>query len=418
MYNNISLFFSADCNMKCKYCDMNNYNIDLKQYNNKIRQSIESGDCVKNIIDKYGFLKDEIIELSFWGMEPTINIDLYDKIVIPLLDYYTNINSFMFSTNAFLGYNSIHNFIRSLENYSRPITFKLQFSLDGPEWINDNSRRKGATERTIKMIKDIIINNQDLKNCSLDLFIKSTLDCHFMEILNQDINKIYEFYDFFNNIKIECASLNKSERISTPCLAMPTLVVPHYHTIKDGYILRDFIRNIYDIDKYESQLFFQVLEHITLREEGFIKYLCSAGLGSLSVDYEGNIYGCHSIYPQAFNGENEKSIKIAHTSLVNKNKRLIQNNELLPHFYIESREAFMDILIFQMALSGQIERDYLSDFKKRELLKACVNSLYCQYGHLSTTKSIWIPTTSYFKLFGNGAMEELVRYNEKWGAKG
>lgn len=35
--------------------------------------------------------------------------------------------------------------------------------------------------------------------------------------------------------------------------------------------------------------------------------------------------------------------------------------------------------------------------------------MLCPYGHITTTKNVWILTTSYLKLFGNGAVQELIK---------
>ena len=141
--------------------------------------------------------------------------------------------------------------------------------------------------------------------------------------------------------------------------------------------------------------------------------LCSAGLYTASMDYKGNVYGCHNLFTEAYDSTNSKSILDAQTSITGSSKRDLQKKQLLIHKYMESREAFMDIICFGLAKEGQINPAYLHDKNLRRLLYVMITSMYCFFGHLKTTKSIWVPTTSYFKLLGNGAIEEMVRYNYK-----
>lgn len=419
MYSNFSLFFTANCNMKCKYCDVNNSNIDLSIYNNKLREGISSGAFYNNIIKNFGNLQETIEEISLWGLEPTINIDLYKDIIFPLLDYYYNTKQIMFSTNAFLGYDSIEKLIEGLESYSRPIKLSLQFSLDGPKWINDFSRRQGATDRTLKMVEDTILKNQNLKNVTINMSFKPTLDCHFMNILNKDINNFYEYYDFFYNLSKHYSEINFSENIIVPQMGTPTLVIPHYHTVEDGYIFRDFLKNIQKIDpnRYNYPLFNQLIDRLNY-DDNINNNLCSAGLYTAAVDFEGNIYGCHNLFSKAYNDNYKKSVVDGHTSLNNNNsKKEIQKREQLIHHYVESRQAFWDIILYQLAASGQVKKEFLHDKELKKLLYMLVTAMFCMYGHLETTNSIWIPTTSYFKLLGNGALEELIKYNDMWRKK-
>jgi hypothetical protein len=74
--------------------------------------------------------REQIEDLSLWGAEPTINSKLFKNFIYELLDYFPNVNSLMFSTNALLGAELIYNdFFIPLLEYSeknkRRLTFKL-----------------------------------------------------------------------------------------------------------------------------------------------------------------------------------------------------------------------------------------------------------------------------------------------------
>lgn len=59
-----------------------------------------------------------------------------------MLEIMPNLNSIMFSTNSFLGYNYIKIFIDTVDELSKKYNKKdfelnIQFSIDGPTWVND-----------------------------------------------------------------------------------------------------------------------------------------------------------------------------------------------------------------------------------------------------------------------------------------
>ena len=66
----------------------------------------------------------------------------------------------MFSTNSYLGWNKIQIFINTVQklNTNPDFKFVVQFSIDGPEWINENSRLKGSTQKTLQTIYDLCEN--------------------------------------------------------------------------------------------------------------------------------------------------------------------------------------------------------------------------------------------------------------------
>ena len=84
-----------------------------------IREKMASGEYAQSIIKRFAPLKDTINHISLWGMEPTINADLFRQSVFPLLDEYQNVTGIMFSTNSWLGYGRIWSFIEALDEYNR-----------------------------------------------------------------------------------------------------------------------------------------------------------------------------------------------------------------------------------------------------------------------------------------------------------
>ena len=141
---------------------------------------------------------------------------------------------------------------------------------------------------------------------------------------------------------------------------------------------------------------------------------CSAGRTTANVDVNGELYSCHGLFAYSYM-QPDASITRAHTTAKDHNPERLQYVDLLWSEYPESRRAFAEIIIRSLAESGQIDACYKTDKQMRDLLYYALGGVYCQYGHLEMTQSIWAYCTSQFKYFGNGAMQEVLRYMRDCG---
>lgn len=395
--------------MKCKYCDVNDAHYNLAESNGKIREAIINGDYAQNIISKFAHLQNEMQEFSLWGLEPSINFDVADKLLIPLYDYFHNANRLSYSSNCGLGYKPHDKLISVFENYSRPITIDIQLSTDGPDWITSETRQVNANKKVLEVAEYIERISRDLKNVTLTAHFKPTLDITYMKQLVYDDKK---FEDYFRYFKDYAQYLNSIGPVHF-AVATPTLVVPHYHTVEDGKIFARFMHKINQRDL--SQIYFMQTydRYLSFIHSEDSPQLCSAGLYTASVDYQGNLYGCHNLFKLNYDNNREASVYDGHSSLGTLSfDRIVANQELIHHYFDTAKMNFTSLII-TLADAGQIDKKYAIDARWRDLLITIIGGVYCPFGQLSTTKSVWIPTTSYLKLFGNGALEELVIYFEK-----
>lgn len=424
MYSNISLNFSSDCPHACMYCTINKHKNIMKQNNEKIREDIISGAYANNIINRFSSKKEVIDNISLWGMEPTVNADLFTKLLYPLLDYFPNVKNMMFSTNSWLGYETLKHFIEGLDNYcrkdNREFRLELQISLDGPKWVNDPSRRIGATENTLKVSKEIVESLQKDTVIYIDMHTKPTLDTIFMKAMVEDHDKLIEYFKFFDDLQEELLLINHNPRLRLSMNQVPTLVNPGEHTVEDGKIFAAFIRELRNIDisiynHYKHPLIVQPLrglldasmvnDHNSFSNWG----CCSSGRYTAQADNNGTLFSCHALFTYPYM-DNESTITYAHTTVKDDNPERLQYVDLMWSEYPESRQKFCDIIIGSLAAYGQIDRVYLTDPYLRKLLFYALGGVYCQFGHVESTMSIWAHPTSQFKYFGNGALQEIVGY--------
>lgn len=332
-----------------------------------------------------------------------------------------------FSTNALLGVEPIDRIITTLEQFAqvypeREIELKLQFSLDGPAWINDETRHPGATENTIRTIREVVERHQALGIARLHIMTKLTLEARYMKRLNEQADGVLGYYRFFDDLQTEMLSLNHNPKLHIEVASLPTIVNPGNHTTEDGRIYAAFVRNIRLLDDrrlkhYKHPIIAQgmkLLLNCAYRPD----YLrrgwgcCSAGCGDISIDCRGRLYTCHRLCGYLAT-EPERPVLADYAAKPGKaaeRLRLAYINNAY-HDFPEARRAFFDLLIPPMVQAGQVDARALTDSYYRHLLFICCTDVYCHIGSADDlTGDIFAFAPSYIRLMGNGALDEFIRY--------
>ena len=427
---NLDLYFSADCNLSCKYCYIYKHKEKLQSYNEDLLNKLKDGTYISNLKEKCKDYLENIISIGLRGAEPTLNASAANKFLPDLFNTFPNIDKIFFSTNAVLGLKGIKPFIDTIRNYNienedRKIMLEIQYSLDGPEWITENTRGVGVTRYLFKAIDETIAYTKDLDNFYLSMRVKPTLDMENIKDMNKDINKLIEWYCLFDNLYEKYKDIDRKD-YELNFLGYPTVVNPDIYTIDDGKEFASFIKNIASLDisyfkNYEHPLILQPLA--CFREPVFGIDLdtqrgygaCSAGRGSLSFDKDGNIHSCHRFFNYMPCPEDGLDV-IQSYFKVSSDKQIARMN-MLNHFYHSNfycRFEFFKIVANAMANYGQIDKIYLNDTTNLLLLFCSIESIMCHYGQAEETKDPIIAQTGYIKLLGNGALQELMRYVEKY----
>lgn len=433
----VSLHWSSDCNMACKYCYIEKEKKCMASYNRDIRQALEDGTFVENVKRVTAPIKHQIENISLWGAEPTINSQYWTRTFTALFDYFPNAHEVMFSTNALLGDRIYDDFFIPMMVYAtqnkRKISFNLQMSLDGPPEFNDDSRHPGATASTLKTMKEIISRcPADMEYFTLTINTKATLDVSYMRIMNErGIEAFNWYYKFFNDLQLECDELGKGKKnLSLQIAGCPTLVDPGYYTKDDGITFAQWLNLLPKVDTTKLKayagrpLFGQLLtgpETFMQAEAGNAivnqenSYSCSASKNNITIDHEGNVYTCNRLCRNAALNDDMKT-KHAMQSGCNMNtsdkvwmKRTY--GAMSFHADIMSRKYFFDQMAVTMAQAGQIDNKYAWSEDDRLMMFMMVCGLYCHIGvEEDYTSNPSIVPCSYLRLLGNGAQDAMLRY--------
>lgn len=437
----LSIHWSSDCNIACKYCYIEKEKHCMASYNRDIRQALADGSFVKIIKDKLGCIKDQIESISLWGAEPTINSQYFADFSREMLEFFPSVKFFMFSTNAKLGGKVLfEDFAQPLidwaESNQRPVTFQLQLSLDGPPEYNDDSRYQGATQTTLEALKTICDHiPEDLQYFTLEVSTKATLDVSYMRKLVEGGQKEMQYYyQFMNDVGEACDEYAKNKRITNYCFSIPTLVDPGYHTVEDGKTLAAWIKLLQSVDRSTlnfmrgKPLFNQPLsgiqsileaDNILAQAPNFAS--CSSSKNNITIDHEGILYTCNRLCRNAATRVMDKGAMISNTNYKTTDKKWLKRTygSRSYHEAIVGRAGFARAQIMTLASLGQIDKKYLYDEDAQKLLYYASLGLMCHIGvEEDYSQSPFIPALSYWRYLGNGALDALIEYYKLEVARG
>lgn len=430
----LSVLFSQECNMKCKYCYLPK--TEHSSHVNKILiEKIKDGSIIQDFKDSVN--PDFITNIGLWGAEPTINSNISEKFFDELFVYFPKIEDIMFSTNALLGTKSIIKIVENIENglvkndYPRKIVIDIQISLDGPAWITDSNRHENATKKIVQTYNEVVkeINNMTFNKIKgVNMSFKPTLTCDNMKKMNENNELLVGWYKFFDDIAEGIKPfVDKDKNIKRPSLAYPTIVTPGEHTSEDGKQFAQWIKNIRKMENdnlknYQDKdrlITFQTtekFERFLIQNEEMPRrareYTCGGGDSAFAVSYDGTIHLCHRNYAvNAFEQIPDEyyamKTLIAKTDSDKDMARLIYIGRGY-HDFIHMRFQFVIATLKTLALCGQVDKIYLEDDNFCMLFAMMVNGITCQAGNAELTASMHLTVLSLIRLFGNGAFQELL----------
>lgn len=426
-YKNIDFLFSTDCNMACQYCYIKKDKKEMVSYNQKTREKILNGELKQNILNN--LKKEHLLEvegMGLWGAEPTINAEYFYSFLDQMFEIFPNLNHLMFSTNSFLGYEYVKLFIKAVDNlskkYNKPnFNLHIQFSLDGPPWINEQSRKVGATQKTIDTMYQICDNFIDDFNGRLEINIKPTLAFEYMKKMLENHQLLIDYFDFFKKIEDTITEKSKGKkRLKAHPRGFPTLVLPGEYTSEDGKDYARWIKLLWDTeleDRFSHNQPFRIINFMNRLIDEWIldeRITCGSGASSMVLNADGNIISCHQLGKYSSYPVEKCQIPIiqAHTTLTGESINKVEYVANLLHSYDRNLFSYFEIMVIALAEAGQIEPIYKTNQEARKFLYLFVTCAFCYASQGEETQESFIFSPSLIRLFGNGAAEILFLYGQ------
>lgn len=427
-------FSSGKCPLQCKYCYVPKTSL-MTSLHEEIVKKLESKSCFDSLEKVYG---KNIEYFELWGTEPTLTLS---KIPLSgLLNRFPKLKEMGFSTNLMTSPKILSTFILNLDRectmLKRQIRFKPQISLDGPAFITDINRAKGAAERIPKNFIQIIetLNKHKLKSIEVEFRMKSTLTMENIEFLNDKTTKIKEYFDYFNKIEEAFKKTNKDKGIQFNNSCAPSMCVPGKYTTADGKKLAVFFRHLRKMN-YPNTYLFRLNRLFKFQDELSNKprmFTCSGGDSNLGLGIKNDIHLCHrtfflnypeyikSILSQDIDNWDVSLFEQAKINYINE-KFIVDANdekEKARFFYImrnyhdfwRFRIGHVVTMLKELVLAKQASKCYLNKELATLFAIFANTGLSCPMENILNTGALYFTPVSVLRLFANGAFEELVRH--------
>jgi sulfatase maturation enzyme AslB (radical SAM superfamily) len=442
---------SATCNLNCNYCYITKKD-GVKKIQQRNVEYIKSGKWIKDLKLAYG---ENLRLIKFWGSEPSLGLKYYIPFLGDLLKEFPKLNSFYYSSNHMTDWKKCHfEFLDSLDEefykLGRECKVGLQISLDGLPEINDKNRQEGSTEKIIDNVKKLFneLKNKPLKAVKIESHIKPTWSIKEYERAVEDPNILYRQITFLDELlsdfknKFDCDRIKfKSKgKKSTPAFLID---FPGEYTTQDGKNYASILKSL-NILKDENKEWNYYKNCFVLEEEIFKNELnsinetrnlpdyCSAAKGTLQLTEDGEFLPCHKylhlddddyiddLEMELKTNPEKTSIpkrstsflrkKLHQTNIKRKNYKSISLLYTGIHNFHRQKIAAVQCLILELACAKQISEKYLNNEKLRNILSLfCVYVMKCPAIQFASFSSIYVPFPGIIRLYGNGALEEILK---------
>ena len=399
----------------------------MRKVHKEIEEDLKSGRFLERLKEIYG---KELTHLGFWGTEPTLTLPLIEKWIPQILEEFPKLEEIGFSTSLMAFPERIYHFIRTL--IGRKLTLKVQISLDGPAFITDINRMKGAAKKVPENFTVLVnsINRLPLGDLKVIFSWKATHSIDNIRGFVDNPERCSEYHRYFDGLNTDFKRRNKQKNVTLRESHSPTLVVPGKYTSKDGKAFAECLKGFAKIGKNSN--YTSRLERLFIHPEETFKrraFSCSGGDSNMGIGQATHI--CHRTFyydkdeyidsilsnPDIDNWD-VSLFKRGTIDNIRKNYIVKQGPDFIRFKYVmrgyhdfwkfqlESTKALM----IELALAGQVDPYYLENRDLLDLFALFINvGISCPMESLLNAGSVHVPLTSILRMFGNGAFQEIVK---------
>lgn len=413
------------CPLKCTYCYIPKTEA-MHKVHEEIEADLRSGKYLQRLKQLYG---ENLTHIGFWGTEPTLTLPLIEEYIPEILVTFPKLEHIGFSTSLMAFPERILHLIRIL--LGRKLTLKVQISLDGPPFITDINRMKGAGKKIPENFVELIngINPLPLGDLKIDFSWKATHSIENIRMFICEPKKIDEYFTYFDGLNRFFKKRNKQKNVTLQESQVPTLVVPGKYTSDDGKAFAEYLREFAKRGKasaYTPRLkrLFDYPEELHKRRV----FTCSGGDSNMGIGKSTHI--CHRTF---FYDKDEYVESVLETDIENWDVSLfkrrtiehIRKNYIVKgepeltrfkyvmrgyHDFWKMQLEYVKAMIVELARAGQVDPYYLENRELRDLFALFTNAgLSCPMENLLNTGTIHFQLISLLRMFGNGAFQEIVK---------
>lgn len=272
---NIELILTRECNFRCQYCYEKHLDYNRLHMNENIIHSV-----FQYISEYHKANPNAEILINFWGGEPSLAIDIIEKIT----NYYLNIPwvRFLIFTNGYTNQDRLFEIVQKC-NSEQMNKFVVQISYDFyGQYARVLSGNISTKETVLKTIHNALTEN-------IPFWLKSTISL-------LDLQHIDLFYKEF-----ETMYLKYGDRI---CLTLTPDTTAFWCDENDDYFDQKHLPIFANKMMLITKSLYQHLKNGRLIYKKFNWFsdeilnkrsLCSAGNDYFCVDFDGSVFPCHGV---------------------------------------------------------------------------------------------------------------------------
>lgn len=434
----LSILGATKCNLNCSYCFLHK-NPAYVEEDIKLVNVLKDGSYIKNIkktITKLDIDYKDFDKFEIWGAETSLHIQEAEDFYKELLETFPNLNEFGYSSNFMTDINNHVKLIDLLEEYSPQdeVVLPIQVSVDGPDWISEQTRHYKYQDLKNNVLNFIdIINHKKLKKAKVDLHFKSTLPWDLFEKIFSSRESAEDFYDFWYNEEkdIKDHIISGSLDFNVNNCFVPSLVWPYLYTKEDGLKIVDIARMIdgYEMPKkygYDSNMVLDMFGFQEVHENYLPPGGCGKYVYSLLIKPDGSMAGCS-------NGILDTSDKNLEWLKENDYQEYVESLRTRPYSYTHDKDGNVDYdqmlkhhkymkefweyqtnFVLTNLCSQMYEMSYaglISPIYKQDPEAIYRHALYimrkhgCYFINLRSNGTPYTPSRSYVSLVCNGLIE-------------
>jgi len=429
----VEMYSSAICNLNCSYCYIPKVS-ELKDVNKRIVEDI----CNGTYIERIKTIAPDLKGLAFWGAEPTITLPEIIEHLDEFLIAFPKLDHFSFSTNLIKDPTVIYEFLKALPD-DRKFSAGFQISIDGHKPITDANRGEGTTKKISDNIRLLAFMMNDLKdkNVSVRFPTKITWTMDNVRFFYENLEELDESYNFFSKMQDDLDRINTNKNVKYLINCWGNMELPGNYTKEDGLLVAELFKEVYQRKRIyipKSQKFvkkkwktlpldsFKSMMERALFYSDYLyskqcMFTCSAGDSQFGISVDG-YHPCHRTF--TFILEQMRKYEGCDVNFI-RSKITVPKETFdvdFPrvsylvggfHNFLKMRHNATISSIFEAARVGEILPKY-KHYENAYYLALMNTAAYsCHIDNFIQTSSIGISPLSLIRLFGNGALDYLMK---------
>ena len=399
------LFISGNCPSNCSYCYINKCDF-FDEIDRDIKKRIRDNTLFNKLKTQTG---NSLERLTLIGAETSINLDIITNKLNYLDKNFPKLKAIQIYSSL-ANPVKVKNFI--IECGKRGIKVILRVSLSGPRFITDKVDDSGIMSEIPENLLEIISGIKDEK-INTDIHWSVTIPIELLNEMAENSELISEYITFFEGLNERIAKSHNNPSINLDFRYNPNVANKGNFTKENGKKLALFVQ-----EARKKNLFLQRNSIVSdfLKKDKILAsdFSCYAGNTSITVGKNNHPCGTTFLYDrnkyieEAFNDEDSKkgAGKLKNSLIFNTDKGKRKSQYLISchNDYLKFRMESVKGLVEEMVKEDQVNKRYL----KEEWALLILKFSSCIVNSTTSEKSIYIPSSSMLKLYGNGAIKEMV----------